>query len=115
MRLKTILFWMFAEFLLVYAICCLVFFVFWINPSLSGLTGQHIAADSSTYMYMADVLRNHTYDPAVYIALTTIPNTLWMPVLIAYALNSTTLIILLNVGIFVVSMLLMRKSAAIDT
>lgn len=115
MRLKTIIFWMFAEFLLVYGICCLIFFVFWLNPSISGVTEQHIAADSSTYIYMADVLRNHTFDPAVYIALATFPNTLWMPVLIAYALNSTILTVVLNVGIFVVSVLVLRKSAAIDT
>lgn len=105
---------MFAEFLVAYTAACLLFFVFWVSPSLNGLTGQHIAADSSTYIYMADVIRQHTYDPAVYLALNSFPNTLWMPVLIAYALNSTVLTTFFNIGIFVLSIWLLTKSAVID-
>ena len=114
MRSKTTVFWMFAEFLVVYAAASLLFFAFWVNPSLDGLTGQHIAADSSTYIYMANVLRQHTYDPAVYLALDAFPNTLWVPVFIAYILNDTVLTVFLNIGIFMLSIRLLTKSAIID-
>jgi hypothetical protein len=103
-----------ALLLALYAAFAIVFFIYWMNPSLNGLTDQRIAADSSTYIYMAEVLRKGLVDPAVYSALARFPNTLWMPVFIAYFLKSTIWIAVLDVMIFVLSLLLFKRAARIS-
>lgn len=90
-------------------------FVQVVNPSLNGENSQHIAADSVTYIYMADALRQHRVDPWVYAALASFPNTLWMPVAIAYVLNSTALTVVFNVIVFCISVALYRRVAPLRT
>lgn len=107
-------YWICLEILAVYIPVCAVAFWLWVNPSLLGQTSQHIAADSSTYIYMADVLREHKDDPLVYAALAHFPNTLWMPVAIAYALNNTVLTVFFNLGILWLSLTLIRRAFDLD-
>jgi hypothetical protein len=105
----------FSLFLFVYIAVSIVAFVFWVNPSLTGRSDQHIAADSTVYIYFADTLREGRPDPFVLAALTTFPNNLWVPVLLALALNSTVAVVLANYLFFTVAILLCRKCFAIST
>ncbi len=100
--------------LALYAAAAVVFFIYWVNPSLNGLTDQKIAADSDKYLYMAEVLHKGLNDPLVYAALASFPNTLWMPVLIAYLVNSTVWTAGLDVIIFGLSLLLFARAASIN-
>lgn len=106
--------WLLYAFLMAYVVFCVYFFLQYVDPSLQGLTDQHIAADSSTYIYMADALREGRNDPWVLAALSSFPNTLWFPVSIAFALKSTWLIALLDCAIFVFSMSLFKRSAEVS-
>ncbi len=108
-------YWVCLEIIALYIPVCAIAFWLWVNPSLLGNTSQHIAADSSTYIYMADVLRNRSADPTVYAAMAHFPNTLWMPVGIAYVLNSTGLTVLFNVGILCLSLILIHRSVDLDS
>jgi hypothetical protein len=49
--------WCLAGLAIAYALACVIIFFQWVNPSLEGTTSQRIAADSFTYLYMADALR----------------------------------------------------------
>jgi hypothetical protein len=98
----------------VYLLACAILFFQWVNPSLDGRSDQHIAADSSTYLYMADVLREGRSDPFVLAALSSFPNTLWMPVFLALVLKSTLLMALVNLALFMVSIQLFRRSSYIS-
>lgn len=107
--------WISLVILAIYTAAATVVFVQIVNPSLTGDTSEHIAADSATYMYMADVLREHRDDPRVYAAMATFPNTLWMPVGIAYVLKSTLLIVLFNAILFCAAVSLYRRIVPLDT
>jgi hypothetical protein len=102
--------------LMVIYICFSLFLFFqWVAPSLDGRTDQHIAADSSTYLYFADSLRHRDGDPFVLAALATFPNTLWAPVLLALVLKSTFAIVLANYAIFFLALVLLKKSFSFST
>jgi|GEM_PF-2257985 hypothetical protein len=97
--------------LMITYICFSLFLFFqWVNPSLVGHTDLHIAADSTTYLYFADSLREGRQDPLVIAALYSFPNTLWCPVLLALALKSTFAIVLANYAIFFLALILLKKS-----
>lgn len=89
----------------------LVFFE-WVNPSLKGVTDQRIAADSTTYISFADTIREGSANPYVIAALSTFPNTFWVPVLLALTLKSTLAMAFVDYLIFFASLLLLRKSFA---
>jgi len=82
----------------------------WVNPSLDGRTDQHIAADSGTYMYFADSLRDGTGSPLILAPLFSFPNTLLFPTLIAFALKNTLTIVIFNYAIFFFSVILLKNS-----
>lgn len=100
----------FVVLMLAYIFFSLFLFFQWVAPSLDGRTDQHIAADSSTYMYIADVLRDGTPDPAVTIALASFPNTLWVPVLLALLLKSTFAMVIADYAMFFLALFLLKKS-----
>jgi hypothetical protein len=87
----------------------------WVDPSMQGRTDQHIAADSQAYLLFADSIRERRNDPVVLAALSSFPNTLWMPVLIALALKSTLIIVVANYVAFFVSIALLKKSFSFST
>jgi len=95
--------------LLVYIGFSLFLFFQWIGPSLDGRTDQHIAADSATYIYFADSLREGREDPFVIAALSTFPNNLWLPVLVALALKSPLAVVLANYTMFFLALILWKK------
>jgi hypothetical protein len=107
--------WIFAGMLACYILASLFVFYLWIAPSLDGRTDQHITADSVTYLYFAETLRAGRFDPWVMAALSTFPNTLWAPVLIALILKSTLAIVLANYVIFFVAIALLKKSFSFST
>jgi hypothetical protein len=100
----------FAALLIVYIGFSLFLFVQWVAPSLDGRTDQHIAADSVTYLYFADSLRQGNADPFVITALATFPNTLWCPVLLALILKSTFAMVIANYAMFFLALVLLKKS-----
>jgi hypothetical protein len=102
--------WLIAAVMVVYLSFCTIIFFQWINPSLDGRTDDHIAADSTTYIYMADVVRGDYTDPAVLAVLASFPNTFWMPVLFALVLKSNVLIALANLTLFWIAIELFRRS-----
>lgn len=112
---RKISFWLLLGLLGIYCLLCAVIFLQWVNPSLTGKSDQRIAADSGTYIYMADGLRDGRAEPWVYAALASFPNTLWMPVLLAFAIPNTFWMAGLNLAIFGTSIQLFRKTAAIST
>lgn len=87
----------------------------WVAPSLDGRVDQHIAADSSTYMHFADVLREGSPDPEVIAALATFPNTLWAPVLLALLLKSTFAIAIADYAMFFLALFLFKRSFSFST
>jgi hypothetical protein len=108
---RRLAWWCLAGLSIAYALVCALIFFQWVNPSLQGQTSQRIAADSSTYLYMADVLREGRNDPFVLGALASFPNTLWMPVFVALLLKNTVVIALVNVFVFLVSIRLFKLSS----
>jgi hypothetical protein len=99
--------------MIVYVLLSLVLFFVIVNPSLTGETRDHIAADSSRYMYFADSLREGDNDPLVLLAMSSFPNTLWFPVLIALLINSTFLTVVLNYAIFSYAVWLFTRAVKI--
>jgi hypothetical protein len=97
----------------IYVALSLFLFFTWVNPSLIGQTQQHIAADSVLYMAYADSLREGLDNPFVLAAMYSFPNTLWMPVLLFLALQSTLLIVALNYTLFIWSVWLFSRSVDI--
>lgn len=97
-----------------YLVISVLLFVFWVNPSLVGDNNNHIGADSGTYMMFAKSLRDGDNDPFVLASLSTFPNTLWGPVLVGLALNSTVAIMLANYAILVLSLWLITRAAEVD-
>ena len=106
--------WLLGACIFAYLGICVIIFFQWVNPSLEGRTNQHIAADSTTYMYMADVVSGRQRDPWVLAALASFPNTFWVPVLFALALRTTVLIALGNLVLFWVSIELFKRSSEIS-
>jgi hypothetical protein len=102
--------WMLLPCIFCYGLFCVFFFVEWVDPSLQGLSQQHIAADSTTYMYIADVLWGKHFDPLAIAALATFPNTLWMPVAIAVVFRNTLAIAVLDNLMFFASIRLFTKA-----
>lgn len=108
---SSILLWCAIPMYLVFSL--LIFFT-WVNPSLTGVTQSHIAADSGTYMYFAESLREGRNDPFVLGSLASFPNTLWGPVLLGLVLNSTFAILLANYALLIFAVFLMQKAANLD-
>jgi hypothetical protein len=101
--------------LVIWVAATLVIFFKVVIPSFErGNTSETFAVDSTVYTYFADSLREGRYDPWVISSLAIFPNTLWAPVLIALILNSALLIMLLNYTLFVVSVLLYKRSYSIS-
>ena len=90
----------------------LCFFFPWVAPSLDGRTDQHIAADSGTYLYFADALREGRGDPYVLAALSSFPNTFWFPVLLALVLKSTFAMVVANYAMFFLALALLKRTYA---
>jgi hypothetical protein len=100
----------FVALMILYIGFSLLLFVQWVAPSLEGRTDQHIAADSGTYLYFADSLRQGNVDPFVIAALSTFPNNLWCPVLLALVLKSTFAMVVANYAMFFFALVLLKKS-----
>ncbi|MGB6192347.1 MAG: hypothetical protein WBF42_07765, partial [Terracidiphilus sp.] len=113
-RRRSISFWLSLSLILIYLGFCYLLFVAWVNPSLLGDSDQRIAADSGTYMHMGEVLREGRPEPLVYAALASFPNTLWVPVSIAYVLQSTWLIAAFNLLIFAMSVEMLRRASSMN-
>ncbi len=96
-------------FLACYVVFSLILFVQRINPSLDGRSDEHIAADSVTYIYIADALREGRNDPFALVAMTAFPNTVWFPVLLTMALRSTFAIVVANYTMLLASVLLFKR------
>jgi hypothetical protein len=101
--------------LLVYIGISLFLFFGWVAPSLDGRTDQHIAADSQTYLYFADSLRNRDGNPWVIASLATFPNTLWCPVLLALVFRNTFVMVLVNYALFLLALVLLKKTFSFST
>ena len=87
----------------------LLIFFGWVDPSLDGRTDQHIAADSGTYIQYAEALRSGVADPFLIASLSSFPNTLLLPVLLALALKSTFAMVVTNYAMFFISICLLKK------
>ncbi|MFP5231720.1 MAG: hypothetical protein ACLGQX_03710 [Acidobacteriota bacterium] len=106
-RIKTIL----LGFAVAAYVCFSLYLFFqWVAPSLEGRADQRIAADSSTYIHFADQLRSGDPDPPTVIALSSFPNTLWMPVFMAFELKTTFDMVVANYAIFLLAFCLLRRS-----
>lgn len=101
-------------FLTIYVIFSFWIFFSWVAPSLDGHIDMRIAADSSTYLYFADTLREGRPDPEVYAALATFPNTLWLPVFLAFVLKSTFAIAIANYAMFFIAIFLLNRTFSIS-
>jgi hypothetical protein len=107
--------------LILFALCALYFclslylFFQWVAPSLDGRTNRHIAADSATYIHYADSLREGRGDPLVIAALSSFPNNLWCPVLLALILKSTLAMVLANYAFLFLALVLLKKSFSFST
>ena len=97
-----------------YLLVSVLLFFSWVNPSLVGDNEHHIGADSGTYMSFAKSLRAGENDPYVLASLYSFPNTLWGPVLMGLALNSTVEIMLANYAILIFSLWLITRAAKVD-
>lgn len=106
--------WIFFVMMVLYIALTLALFFSWIAPSLDGRTNQHIAADSTTYLYYADTFRNGNIDPFVVVAMSSFPNTLWVPVLIAFVLKSTFLMVVVNYGMFFLAVAMLKRTFSIS-
>jgi hypothetical protein len=95
--------------LALYIASSVVFFVGWVNPSLDGRSDEHIAADSTTYIYIAESLREGRNDPFALEAMSSFPNTVWFPVFLTLVLKSTVAIVIANYAMLLASVLLFKK------
>jgi len=107
--------WLFAGILVWYISLSVFIFYQWVGPSMDERSDQHIAADSVTYLAFADSIREHRQDPLVIARLSSFPNTLWMPVLIALVLKSTFIIVVANYVAFFASIALLERSFSFST
>lgn len=102
--------WIVGVTLLAYFCASFCLYFQWVAPSLNGDSQVHIGADSATYIGFAESLRSGRPDPLVIAALSTFPNTLWSPVLIALVLKSTFAMVVANYVAFIAAILLLKKS-----
>ena len=93
------------------------FFLFFqvVDPSLDGRTDRHIAADSGTYITAADALRQGREDIFLAVALSSFPNTVLCPILLAFVLKSTFAMVLADYAMFFLALALLRKSYSFST
>jgi hypothetical protein len=99
-----------------YIVLSLSLFFLWVNPSLTGENQQHIAADSTRYMYFAESLSEGQNDPFVLAAMASFPNTLWAPVFIGMLLHGNTVaIVILNYALLLLSVWVLRKAVNMNT
>src|SRR5215469_5585037 len=96
-----------------YVLFSLALFFAVIDPSLSGETQNHITADSARYIYFADSLREGRNEPWVLLAMSSFPNTFWVPVLLALLINSTFLVVILNYAIFFCAIWLFTRAVKV--
>ena len=96
--------------LIVYIGFSLCLFFQWIAPSLDGRTDQHIAADSTTYIYYADSIREGNFYPSQIAAFFSFPNTLVCPTLLALVFNSTFVMVIANYVMFFLALVLLKRS-----
>jgi len=97
-----------------YIILSVVLFFTWVNPSLSGDTNKHIAADSHTYMFFAESLREGRNDPYVLGSLASFPNTLWGPVLLGLLFKNTITIMVANFVFFFLALWFFYKALHLE-
>jgi hypothetical protein len=106
--------WLVFPMLAVYLGITILLFFYWVQPSLIGENNNHITADSATYIYFADALRNGRVDAYVAGSLYTFPNTLWGAVLLSLLLPDTFNAMLLHLAIFCFAFWLFAKAVDID-
>ena len=94
----------------IYVAFSLFLFVALVAPSLDGRSDQHLAADSATYIYFADALREGRADPYIIAALASFPNTLWCPVLLALVLKSTFAMVVANYAMFFLALAFLKRA-----
>ena len=104
-----------AGLLACYVMFSLILFVQRINPSLDGRSDEHIAADSVTYIYIADALRGGTQRSFRAVAMTAFPNTVWFPVLLTVAVRSPFAIVVVNYVMLLASVLLFKRWLSFST
>jgi hypothetical protein len=104
-----------AGLLACYLAFSLILFVQRINPSLDGRSDEHIAADSTTYNYIAESLREGRNEPVVLAFMSSFPNTLWFPVFLILVLKSTWAIAIANYAMLLGSVLLFKKWLSFST
>jgi hypothetical protein len=108
--------WILIVLLLAYFAFTFVIFFQAVIPSYENdTTSDAFAVDSTTYVYMADSLREGRNEPWVLGALTSFPNTVATPVAIAFFLQSAVLVMLLNYAILAISVFLLKRSFSIST
>jgi hypothetical protein len=105
----------FVILLIVYICFSLFLFFQWVAPSLDGRTEQHIAADSGTYIAAADALREGREDIFLTVAISSFPNTVLCPILLAFALKSTFAMVLADYAMFFVALSLLKRSYSFST
>jgi hypothetical protein len=111
-RVKSMI--LFGSVIAYIAMSIAVFFL-WVAPTLDGRSDLRIAADSSSYLDLADALREGRLDPVMAAALLSFPNTLLFPVLLALMLKSTFAMVLANYAMFFMAIFLFKKSFSFST
>lgn len=106
--------WLIFPMLAVYLGVVVLLFLYWVQPSLNGGNNHHVTADSSTYIYFADALREGRVDPYVASSLYTFPNTQWGAVSLALLTPDLFDEMLLNLAIFSAALWLFNKAIDID-
>jgi hypothetical protein len=108
--------WILIVLMLAYFAFTFVIFFQAVIPSYENdTTSGTFAVDSTTYVYMADSLREGRNEPWVLGAFATFPNTVTTPVAIAFFLKSAFLVMLLNYAILAISVFLLKRSFSIAT
>jgi hypothetical protein len=101
--------------LIVYIGFSFYLFFQWVAPSLDGRTDRHIAADSLTYITAADALREGRRDVYLTVALSSFPNTVVCPILLALVLKSTFAMVLADYVMFFLALFLLKRSFSFST
>ncbi len=106
--------WLIYPVLVIYLGIVILLFLSWVQPSLTGENNHHITADSGTYIYFAEALREGRVDAFVASSLYTFPNTLWGAVSLALLVPNTFDEMLFNLAIFSVALWFFSKAIDID-
>ena len=91
-----------------------IFFQAVIPSYTNGTTSEAFSVDSTLYVAFADVIRAGRFDPWVAASMAHFPNTLWVPVLLSFVLNSAFLVMLVNVAAAVLSICLLKRGYAVS-